>query len=141
MTGENLRAHGLLAAALMLLAGCGTTEIASRWGSGDPGFYARVVTSTFDDKRLSGTIFNDSEYVFIGLRTNDRELQRLVLHEGLTWWFDREGGGKRSFGVRYPVAAPGARSPGSPAPSTTGSARSPELPAGDRLPSIGWPPR
>ena len=48
--------------------------------------------------------------MFIGLRTNDRELQRLVLHEGLTWWFDREGGGKRSFGVRYPVAAPGARS-------------------------------
>ncbi len=109
MTGENLRAHGLLAAALMLLAGCGTTEIASRWGSGDPGFYARVVTSTFDDKRLSGTIFNDSEYVYIGLRTNDRELQRLVLHEGITWWFDREGGGKRSFGVHYPVVAPGLR--------------------------------
>ncbi|HEX7573609.1 MAG TPA: hypothetical protein VF514_10985 [Bacteroidota bacterium] len=112
MTGKNRGAQGLYAAAMMLLAGCGTTEFASHWRSSDPDFYgpgAGWATSTFDDRRLSGTVFNDSEYVYIGLRTNNRELQRLVLHEGITWWFDREGGGKRSFGVHYPAPAPGQR--------------------------------
>ena len=112
MTGKNIRAHRLSAAAIMLLAGCGTTEITSHWRSSDSDFYgpdAGWATSTFDDRRLSGTVFNDSEYVYVGLRTNNRELQRLVLHEGITWWFDRDGGGKKSFGVHYPVAAPGQR--------------------------------
>jgi hypothetical protein len=112
MGGKNLSAHRFLAAAVTLLAGCGTTEIASNWRSSDPGFYgpdARRAATTFDDRRISGTVFNDSEYVYIGLRTNNRELQRLVVHEGITWWFDREGGGKRSFGIHYPVAAPGQR--------------------------------
>jgi len=72
MTGENLRAHGLLAAALMLLAGCGTTEIASRWGAatpasthawlhphsttrGFPGQFSTIAsTSTSDSGRTTG---------------------------------------------------------------------------------------
>jgi hypothetical protein len=106
----------LFAAPLALLAGCGTTEIASHWRSRDPGFSESgagwpASPSTFDDKRISGAISNDSEYIYIRFRTTNRDMQRLVLREGITWWFDREGGGKKLFGIRYPVAAPGQRPP------------------------------
>lgn len=56
-----------------------------------------------EDKRTSVAVFNDSEYVYIGLVTADRDLQRLITRAGVTWWFDREGGDKKTFGVHYPI--------------------------------------
>jgi hypothetical protein len=116
MTAKNICSLWLFAAAMTLLAGCGTTEVASHWRSRDLDFSGSGIglpasPSTFDDKRISGAIFNDSEYIYIGLRTTNREMQRLVLREGITWWFDREGKGKKSFGVHYPVAATGGKPP------------------------------
>jgi hypothetical protein len=114
MTWKSICAHLFSAAAMMLLAGCGTTEIASRWRGIDPDTSrpgAGGSASIFDDRRLSGSIFNDGEYVYIVLRTNNRELQQFVLREGITWWFDREGKGKKSFGIHYPVAATGGKPP------------------------------
>ena len=116
MAAKKTCAHLLFTAALTLLAGCGTTEIASRWRSGTPDFSGpgaggAASSSTFEDKRMSGTVFNDSEYIYIGLRTNNPDLQRLVSREGITWWFDREGGGKKTFGIHYPVAGPRQRPP------------------------------
>jgi hypothetical protein len=98
----------LITAALALLAGCGTSEIASRWRSPDavltgPG--ARWPAPAYTDRRMSLSVFNDSEYAYIGLRTNDRGMQELILGQGITWWFDSGGGTKRSFGVRYPPSA------------------------------------
>jgi hypothetical protein len=117
MSATRLHALRLVAAAATILAGCGTTEIGSHWrqnglilsGSG-PGWPPSA--TTFEDRRISGTVYNDSEYIYIGLRTNNRDLQRLMLREGITWWFDRDGGGKKSFGVHYPLPASGKRPPG-----------------------------
>ncbi len=58
-----------------------------------------------DGEQTAVVVCNDSEYVYVGLRTTNRDLGRLVVREGITWWFDREGGGKKRFGVHYPVGA------------------------------------
>jgi hypothetical protein len=94
--------------AVLLMAGCGTMELASRWRAGDRAidakhadwFQSGVPTK---DKRASAVLFNDSTFLYAGIRTTDRDLQRLILREGLTWWFDREGGTSKKFGIRYPV--------------------------------------
>ncbi len=104
------RHYGSIALAAALLAGCGTAEIASRWKTGEfiflgPGSRWPASASVFDDRRMTGTVCNDSEYLYIGLRTASRDVQRLITREGITWWFDSEGGAKRTFGIRYPVPA------------------------------------
>jgi len=109
-----LRGALLLPAALTILAGCGTSEITSRWRSADAVFTgpgARWPAPVYSDRRMSLTVCNDSEYAYVGLRTTDRGTQELILRQGILWWFDSEGGTKRTFGVRYPPAAP-ARSAG-----------------------------
>jgi uncharacterized membrane protein YgcG len=94
--------------ALVFLVGCGTTTIASRWrgqdvllGRNDEGWLASA--APMEDKRTSVAVYNDSEYVYIGLVTADRDLQRLITRTGVSWWFDRDGGNAKSFGVHYPV--------------------------------------
>jgi hypothetical protein len=104
-----MKMHWVLPAVLWI-AGCGTMELASRWRTGDLAvdakhtewFASGVATK---DKRASAVLFNDSSYLYAGIRTTDRDLQRLILREGLTWWFDREGGSSKKFGIRYPVGA------------------------------------
>jgi hypothetical protein len=56
-----------------------------------------------EDHRASVALFNDSEYVYLWLVTSDRDLQRQITRGGLTCWFDREGGGRKSFGIHYPL--------------------------------------
>ena len=102
--------HGarLFAAAAAVLAGCGTTEVASHWresgavlsgsGSGWPSS-----ATVFEDRRMSAAVFNDSEYVYVGLRTTNVDVQRLLLRRGITVWFDNQGGAKKSFGIHYPL--------------------------------------
>jgi len=98
-----------IAASLALLAGCGTSEIAGRWRSpGAPftGRGARWPAPAYSDRRMTLTVCNDSEYAYVGLRTTDRGTQELILRQGILWWFDGEGGTKRTFGIRYPLPAP-----------------------------------
>src|SRR3974390_2731971 len=97
-----------VAAALLLASGWGTTETRSPWRGGAPA----GGPAAFDDGRIRGAVSNDSEYVSITLRTTNQELERLVFREGLTWWFDREGGTKKSFGVRSPLPEAGENAPG-----------------------------
>jgi hypothetical protein len=63
----------------------------------------------FEDRRISGTVLNDSEYIYIRIQTTSVEMQRLLLRGGITWWFDSKGGGKKSFGIHYPLPPPTAR--------------------------------
>jgi hypothetical protein len=100
----------LVTAVIPFLAGCGTTEISSGWRQSDAGISAPGETqagSAFGDRRISGTVSNDGEYMYVTIRTNNRDLSRLILREGIMLWFDGEGGGKRAFGIHYPLASPG----------------------------------
>ena len=91
-----------------VLTGCGTSTFVSRWkgpdvviGRNEDAWLTSAIP--VEDKRISLAVFNDSEYVYIGLVTADRDLQRLITRGGVTWWFDREGGDRKTFGVHYPV--------------------------------------
>lgn len=46
---------------------------------------------------------NDKEFVYICLSTGDRFLQSQILNNGLTVWFDPQGGQEKTFGIRFPV--------------------------------------
>jgi len=110
MSHVRSRRPWLCLAAAAIIAGCGTTEITSRWHTGDAGPSQGGAgggpASTFDDRRLNGTVSNDAEYFSLRLRIVNPDVQRIVMHDGITWWFDSEGGAKRSFGIRYPLSAP-----------------------------------
>jgi hypothetical protein len=98
-------------AAAAVIVGCGTSEIVSRWRSNEfvflaPGSRWPASASTFDDRRIPGTVCNDSEYIYIGLRTTNPDVQKLLQREGITWWFDGDGGSKKRFGIHYPLTLP-----------------------------------
>ena len=102
----------IVLAAAAAIAGCGTAEIASYWRSGDIVFFtpgSRWPGSSFEEKRVTGTVCNDSEYIYIGLRTADPGMQRLLVRGWITWWFDSKGGSKKTFGVHYPAPPLGER--------------------------------
>lgn len=92
----------------MLLAGCGSVQIKSRWRTADDVIDGKSTgwffsATALDESRASVVALNDDEYLYIGLTTTDRDLQRLMIREGVAVWFDRDGGSKKTFGVR-PVA-------------------------------------
>ncbi|NIR47444.1 hypothetical protein GWO43_03090, partial [candidate division KSB1 bacterium] len=47
--------------------------------------------------------FNDSEFFYLSLVTNNRDLQRQMMIRGFTLWFDPDGGKDRVFGIRFPL--------------------------------------
>jgi hypothetical protein len=95
----------------IVMAGCGSLEMTSRWRDRDVVIDGHNSTwfspaVALKDDRASVVLFNDSEYVYVGLRTSNRDLQRLITRDGITWWFDRDGGETKQFGIRYPVGGP-----------------------------------
>jgi hypothetical protein len=50
---------------------------------------------------------NDDEYIYVFLKTQNRMTQRQILRGGFTVWFDKEGGKKHTFGIRYPLGEQG----------------------------------
>ena len=96
------------------MAGCGSIELKSHWRDRDilidgKNTEWRESLYSLDDQKLSVGLFNDEDFLYIGLLTNDRDLQRLISRRGLTLWFDKDGGEEQKFGVHYPV---GFRGPG-----------------------------
>jgi hypothetical protein len=54
-------------------------------------------------EKVALTLLNDSNYMYIRLYSRDRALQAQVLGNGLTLWFDPEGGKKKIFGIHFPI--------------------------------------
>jgi len=58
----------------------------------------------YDEKEgLKVGFFNDAQYVYIYLSTWHQHTQMWILTDGLTIWFDAEGGKREIFGVNYPL--------------------------------------
>jgi hypothetical protein len=123
------RAHTGIFLMAAVVAGCGTAEIASRWRSSD------VPAPAFNEKSMTGTVCNDSEYLYIGVRTTSPGMQRLLEREGVTWWFDAQGGSKKTFGIHYPIRLQGERpkggDEGDDAPPGFGDRQTPRKPPTD----------
>ena len=104
--GINFR-YGLIMA-LCFMAGCGMIDLKSHWrnrpvvidGKNTEWGNSLVL---LDDKETSIGIMNDSEFIYIGLVTTNRNLRNQVARRGITFWFDVEGGKDEKFGVHYPL--------------------------------------
>lgn len=64
---------------------------------------------TVEGERVSLGLFNDQEYLYVCLSANDITTVSQVMRQGLTVWFDAEGGRKKTLGIKYPDGSePGA---------------------------------
>ena len=70
------------------------------------------------DAPVAVGVSNDQEFLYVRIRTSDRNAGMQILMGGLTVWFDAAGGDRKTFGIKYPVGAkkpePGERGPGGP---------------------------
>ena len=91
-----------------LMAGCGMIDLKSHWrnrpvvidGKNTEWGNSLVL---LDDKETSIAILNDSDFIYIGLVSTNRNLRGQVARRGITFWFDVEGGKDEKFGVHYPL--------------------------------------
>ena len=91
------------------IPGCGSSsQITSRWRDREitiDGLNTEWHDSltALDDKGTSVGVFNDSEYVYIGIVTTREDLRNQIMRGGLTLWFDRDGNSDKKFGIHYPL--------------------------------------
>ena len=62
----------------------------------------------FGDQPVSIQALNDGEFLYIRLTASDRAARMQILRQGLTVWFDPQGGTKKKLGIKYPVVERGA---------------------------------
>lgn len=102
-----VRVIGLAIGSLFLL-GCGEPKLVSRWVDREikvDGNHLEWEGAVYSVEDLDGSIglFNDDSNLYICLATTDQDLMRQVLGQGLTIWFDPEGGKEEGFGIRFPL--------------------------------------
>jgi hypothetical protein len=59
--------------------------------------------SFMTDAKLEAGFFNDQDYLYVCIVTDDNAVRREITGGGLTVWFDPQGGGAKAFGIRYPL--------------------------------------
>jgi hypothetical protein len=65
------------------------------------------VMQYYDEKsRTVVSFLYDEKYLFMRLASNDRNIQRQILVQGLTVWFEQPHEGNRRTGVHFPVGLP-----------------------------------
>ena len=90
------------------MAGCGMIDLKSHWRNrpvvidGKNSEWGNSLV-LLDDKETSIGILNDSDFIYIGLVSTNRNLRSQVMRRGITFWFDVEGGKDEKFGVHYPL--------------------------------------
>ncbi|MGA7160199.1 MAG: hypothetical protein WBZ48_04300 [Bacteroidota bacterium] len=100
--------RNILIAFLCFMAGCGMIDLKSHWrdrpviidGKNTEWRNSMVL---LDDKETSIAILNDSDFVYIGLVSTSRNLRAQIVRQGITFWFDAEGGKDEKFGIHYPL--------------------------------------
>ncbi len=108
----NFRTAGLLVILLMTVGGCASLEVASHWPQKPitvDGNKSEWADETFlvNDNKLTVGVANDSNFVYLMLSTSDRQLARMIVSQGLTVWFDPEGGRGKYLGIHYPLGFTG----------------------------------
>src|SRR5512135_2473988 len=124
MTGSTVlnptRALSFLVASMMIAAagshvGAGghKADLTSTWRAGDTIAIDGVnqewqgKLTPIKDAPVSMAFYNDGDFLYLCLTTSDRPTRTAIERQGLTVWFDSEGGKKKDFGVEYPLGLPG----------------------------------
>jgi len=95
-----------------VLAGCSSLKLISRWREADTpvdgkGASWRDTMMVLDDKLTYVGVLNDDDYLYVRMETTNRDLERQIIRQGLTFWFDRDGGEQKNFGIRFPLGIGG----------------------------------
>lgn len=96
---------------LAVLSSCVTLQINSDWKTdnvminGDMDEW-RGRLYYIEDENFSLGVRNDSHNLFLCLTAENQSIGRMILAQGLTFWFDPNGGNAKVFGVRYPTGRP-----------------------------------
>ena len=105
---KRITIHSVLIMMLCFMAGCGMIDLKSHWRNrpviidGKNSEWGNSLV-LLNDKETSIGILNDSDFIYIGLVTTNRNLRSQVVRRGMTFWFDVEGGKDEKFGVHYPL--------------------------------------
>ena len=95
-------------AAAFYFSGCGSSiELFSKWKTQDVvidgkntewegGVYLKEANAVVN-------LYNDANYIYLGIISSDRQLSRKIIMNGLTVWLDRLGNDDKDFGIRYPL--------------------------------------
>jgi uncharacterized membrane protein YgcG len=91
-----------------VLAGCSSLRLESRWREADTPIDGKGVNwqdtlMILEDKLTSVGVLNDSVYLYVRLVTTNRDLEGQIVRQGLAFWFDRNGGEQKKFGIRFPL--------------------------------------
>ena len=122
MKSKNLFAMFILGYSILISSGCsGQLKLDSHWRDRDVvvdgqqnEWHDRM---TFVEKQnVSIGVFNDSEFLYLSLVTNNQAVRRQMIGLGFTLWLDPAGGNKKTFGIHYPLGrfGNGAIMPGGP---------------------------
>jgi hypothetical protein len=97
----------------LIVAGCGKTyEFESTWrertitvdGNNEDW---EGITSYVDAAKISVGLLNDENYLYVNLVLWEPMQQMQAMGQGLTLWFDPEGGDEKTLGIRYPLGGMG----------------------------------
>ena len=94
-------------------------EITSRWCDQEIDFEGPdeqwgAATIYAEKQKVSLTILNDDDYLYLRLYTRDRSVQGPVLMSGLTVWFNSDGSKSKVTGIRFPIGMHGKGIPAMP---------------------------
>ena len=93
---------------LFLLVGCTTLKINSYWKDRDISIDGENsdwlgAVYYFEDNNISAGVLNDESFIYICMIAEHPPLRAQIMLQGLTFWFDPDGGKEKAFGIRFPL--------------------------------------
>jgi len=88
---------------------CKTLELKSHWRDrevtidGNRDEWQDIMMAV-GQRNASIGLLNDGKDLYLCLATTDRDLQRQIMRQGLTLWFDRKSHEEKAFGIHFPLA-------------------------------------
>jgi uncharacterized membrane protein YgcG len=98
----------LIAAAVPLLVGCGTTTVDSTWpkneitANGKIGNWEGLINYSLSDQFGLG-VANDDKYLYLCAVIEEQKIGMQILHNGLTAWFETPATKDKLFGIHFPL--------------------------------------
>lgn len=94
----------------LLVAGCGILEIGSKWRDHeiiidgiDSGTEWEGARNYLDKNKITVALMNDENTLFVRISTRDKSLQRTLMAQGFTVWFDEKRNNKKRLGIHFPI--------------------------------------
>lgn len=93
---------------VFLLAGCTTLKLDSHWKDREISIDGENkdwlgAMYYFEDDNISAGVLNDESFLYICMIAEEPQLTAQIMGQGLTFWFDPDGGKEKAFGVKFPL--------------------------------------